>query len=94
MMQGGRAELRSTVAGSQRAATHRAPHFGQTYVVMLPIACSMTPSAPHFGHLFVGFVGAGTWMGIGSNVTAAARRDEGRLARRTGTGAATSLAPR
>jgi hypothetical protein len=23
------------------------------------------PSAPHFGHLFVGWVGAGTWTGMG-----------------------------
>ncbi len=31
---------------------------------MLPTACSATPSAPHLGHLLVGWVGAGTWMGI------------------------------
>ncbi len=52
-----------------RAATHRAPHFGQTYVVKLPTVCSTTPSVPHFGHLFVGRVGAGTWMGMAVHST-------------------------
>ena len=31
---------------------------------MLPTACWTTPSVPHFGHLFVGFVGAGSWTGM------------------------------
>jgi hypothetical protein len=30
------------------------------------MACSTVPSAPHFGHLFVGWVGAGTWTGMGA----------------------------
>jgi hypothetical protein len=50
-------------------ATHRAPHFGQTYVIKLPTVCSTTPSVPHFGHLFVGWVGAGTWMGMAVHST-------------------------
>jgi hypothetical protein len=41
---------------------------------MLPMACSTTPSAPHFGHLFVGRVGAGTWMGMASQSTPPAHR--------------------
>lgn len=52
-----------------RAATHRAPHFGQTYIIKLPTVCSTTPSVPHFGHLFVGWVGAGTWMGMAVHST-------------------------
>jgi hypothetical protein len=36
---------------------------------MGPTECSTTPTAPHFGHLFVGLVGAGTWMGMRRNLT-------------------------
>ncbi len=31
---------------------------------MFPTTCCTTPSAPHFGHLFVGWVGAGSWTGM------------------------------
>jgi len=40
---------------------------------MLPMVCSTTPSAPHFGHLFVGWVGAGTWIGMAVHSIRAAR---------------------
>lgn len=58
----GRPPARS--AARQPAATQRAPHFGQTYVFMLPIDCSTVPWAAHFGHRSVGRVGAGTWTGM------------------------------
>jgi hypothetical protein len=45
---------------------------------MGPTVCSTTPTAPHFGHLFVGLVGAGTWMGMRLTLTGC-ERAAGRL---------------
>jgi hypothetical protein len=41
---------------------------------MLPADISTTPSAPHFGHLFVGFVGAGSWTGMATTLYRLAAR--------------------
>jgi hypothetical protein len=47
---------------------------------MFPIVCCTVPSVPHFGHLLVGWVGAGTWTGMGSTLARSrGRRRPGRV---------------